>query len=84
MKVIERIDLASREKKDRKQLIRIVKTPQGNILIDKEGNLPGRGAYISQDANSIALARKKNLLARALRCNVPTSIYDDLLKLIKK
>ncbi|MCF0108045.1 MAG: YlxR family protein [Bacilli bacterium] len=84
MKVIERICLATRVKKDRKLLIRVVKTPQGNILIDEEGKLPGRGAYISRDADCIALARKKNLLARALRCNVDSSIYDDLLKLIQK
>lgn len=82
MKVIERICLVSRVKKNRDELIRIVKTPQGNVIIDTERNLPGRGAYISRDANSIALARKKNLLARALRCNVELSIYDDLLKLL--
>ena len=80
MKVIERICLVSRVKKDRKELIRIVKTPQGVIMIDKEGNLPGRGAYISRDAKCIAMARKKNLLSRALRTSVGEEIYEQLEK----
>ena len=80
MKVIERICLVSRVKKDRKELIRIVKTPQGVVMIDKEGNLPGRGAYISRDAKCIAMARKKNLLSRALRTSVDEEIYEQLEK----
>ena len=80
MEVIERICLVSRVKKDRKELIRIVKTPQGVVMIDKEGNLPGRGAYISRDAKCIAMARKKNLLSRALRTSVGEEIYEQLEK----
>lgn len=80
MKVIKRLCLASREIKDRSELIRIVRTPQGVIMIDTKGNLPGRGCYISRDANCIAIARKKNLLARALRASVEDEIYEQLLK----
>lgn len=82
MKVVTRICLVSREKKDRKELIRIVKTPQGVVMIDEKGNIPGRGAYISRDAKCIATARKKNLLSRALRTSVSEEIYEQLEKII--
>lgn len=82
MKVITRICLVSRVKKDRNELIRIVKTPQGVVLVDLKGNIPGRGCYISRDANCVAMAKKKNLISRALRTSVDEAIYDELLKAI--
>lgn len=82
MKTILRICLVTREKKDRTQLIRVVKTPQGVVMIDNKGNIPGRGAYISRDEKVINMAKKKNLLNRALRTSVTEEIYDELLKQI--
>ena len=71
--------ISTREIKDIKDLFRVVKTPSGNILIEEDKHLPGRGAYISRNIDAINIARKKKLLNRALRCNVPESIYDELL-----
>ena len=76
MKTIERICVVTRVKKDKNELIRIVRTPQGVVMIDKDKNLPGRGAYISRDAKCIAMAKKKNILSKALRCSVDESIYE--------
>ncbi len=73
--------LVTREIKLRSELLRIVKTPSG-IFVDKEGNLKGRGAYLSKDKKVIETAKKKHLLNKALRENVDESIYDELLNLL--
>ena len=71
--------IATREIKDIKDLFRIVKTPSGNIFIEEDKHLPGRGAYISRNIEAIKIAQKKKLLNRALRTNVPDDIYEALL-----
>ena len=76
---IQRMCIATREIKDIKDLFRVVKTPSGNILIEEDKHLPGRGAYISRNIEAIKIAQKKKLLNRALRTNVPDDIYEALL-----
>ena len=76
---IQRMCIATREIKDIKDLFRTVKTPSGNILIEEDKHLPGRGAYISRNIEAIKIAQKKKLLNRALRTNVPDDIYETLL-----
>ncbi len=71
--------IATREIKDIKDLFRIARTPSGNILIEEDKHLPGRGAYISRNIEAINIAQKKKLLNRALRTNVPNEIYEQLL-----
>ena len=76
---IQRMCVSTREIKDIKDLFRVVKTPSGNILIEEDKHLPGRGAYISRNIEAIKIAQKKKLLNRALRTNVPDEIYEALL-----
>ena len=76
---IQRMCIATREIKDIKDLFRIVKTPSGNILIEEDKHLPGRGAYISRNIEAIKIAQKKKLLNKALRTNVLGDIYEALL-----
>ena len=76
---IQRMCISTREIKDIKDLFRVVKTPSGNILIEEDKHLPGRGAYISRNIEAIKIAQKKKLLNRALRTNVPDDIYETLL-----
>lgn len=80
-KIVTRMCIVTREIKLREELIRIVNTPSG-ILIDKEGNLRGRGAYLSKDKTVIETAKRKHLLNRALRVKVDDSIYDELISLL--
>ena len=70
----------SHEKCPKKELIRIVRTPDGLVLLDKTGKLNGRGAYIKNDASVILEAKKTKALNRHLNTNVPDEIYDNLLK----
>ena len=76
---IQRMCISTREIKDIKDLFRVVKTPSGNILIEEDKHLPGRGAYISRNIEAIKIAQKKKLLNKALRTNVPDSVYEELL-----
>ena len=76
---IQRMCISTREIKDIKDLFRVVKTPSGNILIEEDKHLPGRGAYISRNIEAIKIAQKKKLLNKALRTNVPSDIYEALL-----
>lgn len=71
--------IVTREIKDIKDLLRVVKTPSGNILIEEDKHLPGRGAYISRNIEAIQIAKKKKLFNKALRSNVPDDIYEQLL-----
>ncbi|MCR6111079.1 YlxR family protein [Bacillus sp. A301a_S52] len=71
----------TQEMKPKKELIRIVRSPEGEVFIDHTSKKSGRGAYISNDAVVIKEAQKKNALARHLKATVPDSIYEDLLKL---
>ena len=70
--------LGCREMKPKKELIRVVKTAEGEIKLDATGKLNGRGAYICRDKECLNKARKSNALARAFETNVSEDIYIGL------
>lgn len=63
---------------DKKSLIRIVRTPTGEIILDPTGKAPGRGAYVCRKAECITKAAAGKSLDRALKAPVPATIYDTL------
>ncbi len=67
-----------RESKEKKQLIRVVKTEEEILVIDRTGKKNGRGAYLCDDMECLKKARKTNGLSRAFKMNVADEIYDDL------
>ena len=73
----------TKEKLPKNELIRIVRTPEGNVVIDESGKANGRGAYLKLDVNVIDKARSSKALNRVLEVEVPDSIYEDLKSLIK-
>lgn len=72
--------LASNQMFPKKELLRIVKTPEGQVIIDVTGKANGHGAYLRKDPEVFALAKRKKLLNRALDCQVDDEIYDQLVK----
>lgn len=64
-----------REMKPKQQLIRIVKTPDGEIKLDTTGRLNGRGAYICKSANCLKKAQKAGALSRAFETDVADEVY---------
>jgi uncharacterized protein len=83
-KVPMRKCVATGEMKPKKELVRIVRTKEGDVSIDLTGKKSGRGAYLSKDKEAILLAKKKNTLANHLEVTVNDSLYEELLELIEK
>ncbi len=70
--------------KQKKELVRIVRSKEGEVSIDLTGKKSGRGAYISKDKECILLAKKKNILSSQLKSTIDDSIYEELLQLVEK
>ena len=60
--------LASGESVPKKDLLRIVRTPEGEVKVDTTGKLNGKGAYLKKSLEALEIAKKKNLLSRANIC----------------
>lgn len=67
-----------REPSDKKRLIRIVRTPDGEVTLDPTGKLAGRGAYLCGKKDCLQIAFKHKKLGRALRCEIPASVAEQL------
>ena len=67
-----------REMKEKRSLIRVVRSPEGDITLDSRGKSPGRGAYLCPDPACLARARKSRALERVLGVTIPPEIYEDL------
>ncbi len=83
-KVPMRKCIATGEMKPKKELVRIVRSKEGEVSIDPTGKKSGRGAYLSKDKEAVLLARKKNILENHLQVSIEETLYDDLLDLIEK
>lgn len=66
--------------KPKKEMIRVIKTPENEIKIDGTGKMNGRGAYICHLTECLSLALKNKGLERSLKIKIPDEIYDRLLK----
>lgn len=66
------------ERKPKKELIRVVRTPDGEILIDRTGKKSGRGAYLCDDPACLLKARKRKSLERAFGAAVDSAVYEKL------
>lgn len=67
----------------KKDLFRIVRTPEGEVKVDLTGKANGRGAYLLKSIEAVEIAQKKGALSRALECQIPTVVYDEIRALIQ-
>ena len=70
--------LGCREMFPKKELIRVVRSPEGAIALDFKGKAPGRGAYVCLNPECLKKAKKSRALERAFDVPVPDQIYDAL------
>lgn len=77
----QRMCMVCRERAEKEQLLRIVKNKSGDIALDPDGRMPGRGAYLCKKDGCIRQAEKRKALERAFSCKVERSIYEELLSL---
>lgn len=83
-KIPQRSCVVCRTKKDKNDLIRIVKSQKNEIIIDESGKKPGKGAYICDSIECLEKAIKTKALKRALEVEVPEEIYENLRERINK
>jgi predicted RNA-binding protein YlxR (DUF448 family) len=69
------------EMKPKKEMIRIVRSKEGEVSIDPTGKKAGRGAYITLSRECVLLAKKKNTLAHHLKAEIDESLYEQLLQM---
>ena len=74
--------LASGESLPKKDLLRIVRTPEGEVKVDTTGKLNGKGAYLKKSLDALEIAKKKNLLSKALEVKVDEEVYKEIEKVI--
>ena len=74
----ERQCMGCNEKKPKKELIRIVRTPEGTIELDRTGKKSGRGAYLCPKSECLVKLKKSGRLARVLECEIPCEVYTAL------
>ncbi|HEX3039672.1 MAG TPA: YlxR family protein [Caproiciproducens sp.] len=64
------------EMKTKKELVRVVKSPEGEISLDLTGRKPGRGAYVCKSIDCLRAARKARRFEKAFSCKIPDEVYD--------
>lgn len=79
-KIIVRRCIVTHESHEKRDLIRVVRTPDGRVVIDATGKVNGRGAYLVRRRDAILLAQKKNALSHALNIEVDPALYLKLLE----
>lgn len=82
-KPVLRTCVVTKEVCEKKDLIRVVRTPEGNVIVDTKGKANGRGAYLKLMKEIILKAKASKALDKKLEVNVPDTIYDELLGLLK-
>lgn len=73
-----RMCIVCRERSDKKELVRVVKNKNGEILLDKTGKANGRGAYVCKSKECFDKLKKTRALNRAFKCEIPLEVYEKL------
>ncbi len=81
-KIPMRSCIVTREKLPKGELLRVVKSPTGEVLVDTTGKINGRGAYIKKDIEVLEKAKKSKILERILETEISDSVYEEILKII--
>lgn len=74
--------VATGEMHPKKEMIRVVRSKEGEVSVDLTGKKSGRGAYVSKSEAAVAAAKKKKVLDNQLEVKVPEEIYEELLRII--
>lgn len=77
-KIPERQCMGCREMKPKNELVRIIRTPENDICLDKTGKMNGRGAYICLSRDCFNKAVKSRSIERSLKVSIPQEVYDEI------
>ena len=79
-KIPQRQCMGCRERKNKRDMIRVVRTTEGTVSLDFGGKMNGRGAYVCPDMECLKKCRKTRALERCLEVAIPETVYDRLEK----
>ncbi len=79
-KIPTRMCVGCREMKEKRELLRVVHTPDGTVFLDRTGKANGRGAYVCKSAQCLQKAVKTRQLERALSCPISQEVFESLQK----
>ena len=79
-KIPMRMCVGCREMKPKKELIRVVRPPEGSVMLDRTGKAAGRGAYVCPSSACLEKARKAKPLERTLEAQLEPAVYEQLAK----
>lgn len=82
-KMPERTCVVTKEKTLKKDLLRVVRNKDGEVIVDLTGKANGRGAYLKKNLEVIKKAQQTKILNRILEINIPDTIYDQLIEIVK-
>ena len=82
-KIPYRTCVVTKEKLPKQELIRVVRTPEGTVIVDTTGKANGRGAYLKKELATFEKAQQNKVLNRHLETEVPDSIFEELKELVK-
>lgn len=82
-KIPMRMCVVTRERFEKRELIRIVRNKNGEVSVDLSGKLNGKGCYLKRDLEVINKAKNNKILDRVLEVSVPDSVYEELESIVK-
>ncbi len=82
-KIPMRTCIITKEKCEKKDLVRVVRTPEGNVVVDITGKKNGRGAYLKKDKDVFAKAKQSGILEKVLEIKITDEVYEELNNLLK-
>lgn len=74
--------IATHELLPKMELLRIVRTPEGQVVADETGKLNGRGAYLKRSTEALEIAQKKDLLRKSLGVEIDEELYEEIRHII--
>ena len=83
-KIVMRTCTVTKEKLPKSELLRVVRTPEGNVVVDTTGKVNGRGAYIKKDLEVLEKAKKSRILSRQLEVEISEEVYESIKEEINK
>lgn len=83
-KIPMRSCVVTHEKLEKRELLRIVRTPEGTVVADISGKVNGRGAYLKKDIEVINKAEKSKILERILEVEIPANVYEEARNLVRE
>lgn len=75
--------IATGERLPKQELVRVVRTKEGEVFVDKTGKANGRGAYLKLSKQAIEKAKTKGILKRVFEVEIPDTVFEELLELAK-